>query len=561
MSTLGLRIFNNPAFRKSIEKIIFVIIIVNQRLERAESAEWPWSEALTTEDRSITGKLAVIVLWRTDAGYQGPWRKDAGYPYMLPKWEKLKEEWILERIIGDEIKIGCQMINGTTHEKVTGILIESTSKGGQREGCVRPGKLDCWYDFMLTQTVVVSCFWVNNANNGQELKIEGGLVINFKIHAVPPTTRGPLTTQTTQPLTTQTTQPQTKPKPKIYEIGPYMIRNVGQQQLLFNPEWSLKRVELTIQTNISEIQPACLIFLTTSFKGWTMWSQKQTHLRSRMKRDLTGVLGTGLGVLNGIDSEVLMNKLATATSDLTRLRQPLQSSLLALGTSQWQVSKVLPSWERVEDQDHRLILDALSMVQDNVSLAFSCIQAQLWMQATAALIIREGNEGIFPVEIRKAVWDKATNFERKFQSWWTMVNFTYDPTTNTATAFVLTIRNATVYVIHPIIALGLNHKDTVLYPSEHRAWARKVNEKWQTVNVESCITREQQGFICESNTIDAQDVCLDTEQSICHFEIHLDNSKKTVIVYTGQGCICLGTACVLVEIDHDNVTLPIQESF
>ncbi|XP_042660992.1 uncharacterized protein LOC122154684 [Tyto alba] len=536
MSTLGSRIFNNPAFRKSVEKIIFVIIIINQRLERAESAEWPWSEALTTEDRNITGKLAVIVLWRTDADY----------PYMLPKWEKLEKEWILKRIIGDEIKIGCQMINGTTHEKVTGILIESTSEGGHREGCVRPGKLDCWYDFMLTQTVVVSCFW---ANNGQELKIEGGLMINFKIHAVPPTTRGP--------LTTQTTQPRTKPEPKIYEIGPYMIRNVGQQQLLFNPEWSLKHVELIIQTNISEIQPACLSFLRTSFKGWTMWSQKQTHLRSRMKRDLTGVLRTGSGVLNGIDSEVLMNKLATATSDLTRLRQPLQSSLLALGTSQWQVSKVLPSWEKDEDQDHRLILDALSMVKDNVSLAFSCIQAQLWMQATAALIIREGNEGIFPVEIRKAVWDKATNFERRFQSWWTMVNFTYDPTTNMATAFVLTIRNATVYVIHPIIALGLNHEETVLYPSEHRAWARKVNEKWQTVNVESCITREQQGFICESNTIDAQDVCLDTEQSICHFEIHPDNSKKTVIVYTGQGCICLRTACVFVEIDHDNVTLPI----
>ncbi|KAI6074133.1 putative protein LOC106043945 isoform X1 [Aix galericulata] len=32
---------------------------------------------------------------------------------------------------------------------------------------------------------------------------------------------------------------------------------------------------------------------------------------------------------------------------------------------------------------------------------------------------------------------------------------------------------------------------------------------------ESCVTLEQ-GFICESNTIDAQDVCFDTEQVVSH---------------------------------------------
>lgn len=166
-----------------------------------------------------------------------------------------------------------------------------------------------------------------------------------------------------------------------------------------------------------------------------------------------------------------MNKLATATSDLSKLKWLLQSSLLALGSSQWQVSKVLPKWEKARDQDHKLIVEALCMVQDNVSLAFSCIQAQLWMQATAALIIREGGEGEFPVEIRKVVWDNAIDSERKFQSWWTVVNFTYDPASNVATAFVPTICNAAVYVIHPIDALGPNHERTVLYPSDHRAQA------------------------------------------------------------------------------------------
>ena len=156
---------------------------------------------------------------------------------------------------------------------------------------------------------------------------------------------------------------------------------------------------------------------------------------------------------------------------------------------------MLPRWEKAEDQDHKLIIDALSMAQDNVSLALSCIQAQLRMQAAAALIVREGSEGIFLAEVQKAVWDNADDFEKKFQSWWTLVNFTYDPNVNMATALVLTIRNATVSVIHPIIALGLNHEETVLCPSEHRTWARMENGRWQSVNLESCVTREQQGFV------------------------------------------------------------------
>ena len=43
----------------------------------------------------------------------------------------------------------------------------------------------------------------------------------------------------------------------------------------------------------------------------------------RIQRDLTGVLGTGLGVLNNIDSEVIMNKLTTSVNNLTNLQQPL----------------------------------------------------------------------------------------------------------------------------------------------------------------------------------------------------------------------------------------------
>ncbi|XP_042636068.1 uncharacterized protein LOC117005032 [Catharus ustulatus] len=344
-------------------------------------------------------------------------------------------------------------------------------------------------------------------------------------------------------VVTPTTQLPVMLTPKFSEIGPYVIRKTGRQQILLNPAWSLKQVKLLMQNNVSEVQPTCSSFLQTSFEGWITWLQKRDPSKKRITRDITGVVGTGLGILNSIDLEALMNKLATTTEDLTKLRQPLQSSLTALGTQQWLLSNILPNWEKVDVNDHKLIVDGLGATQSNFSLALSCIQAQLWIQSVAASIIREGEKGILPTEICKIIWDSAIDFEKEFQSWWNLVNFTYDPSTNTATAFVLTIRNASVHSIFPIISLGLNHDGAVLYPSEHREWARQISGKWQTVSLETCITREQRGFICESNAIRAQDICLDTEQNVCNFEIHPNETPETVLVYIGNDCACLRTAC------------------
>uniref|UniRef100_A0A8C5TKU6 Integrase catalytic domain-containing protein n=1 Tax=Malurus cyaneus samueli TaxID=2593467 RepID=A0A8C5TKU6_9PASS len=340
-----------------------------------------------------------------------------------------------------------------------------------------------------------------------------------------------------------TTQPLVMLSPEIFEIGPYIIKRIGQQQILLNPSWSLKQVNLLMQNNVSEVQTACSPSLETSFEGWTTWLRKRNSFNKRTQRDITGVVGTGLGILNNIDSEVLMNRLAATTRDLRKLQQPLQSSLSALGTHQWLLSNILPDWEKVNTKDHKLIVDALSATQNNTSLALSCIQAQLWMQSVAASIIREGKEGTFPTEIWKIIWDHATEFEKEYQSWWNLVNFTYNPITNVATAFMLTIRNASVYSVFPIIAFGLNHGKTVLYPFEHKQWAHQIDKKWQTVNLEACIVREQQGSICESNTLEAQDICLDTEQNIYHFEIHPKENPKTVLICIGDGCVCIRTAC------------------
>ena len=47
---------------------------------------------------------------------------------------------------------------------------------------------------------------------------------------------------------------------------------------------------------------------------------------------------------------------------------------------------------------------------------------------------------------------------------------------------------------------------------EHGPNEMKTNGKLLMLNV--CVVWEQQGFICESNTIKAQNICLDTEQNV-----------------------------------------------
>lgn len=76
-------------------------------------------------------------------------------------------------------------------------------------------------------------------------------------------------------------------------------------------------------------------------------------------------------VLNGIDLEIVLTKITSAANNLAKLKQPLQSSLLELGANQWQVSKMLPKWGKAENLDHKLIIEALSVAQDNVSQLYA----------------------------------------------------------------------------------------------------------------------------------------------------------------------------------------------
>lgn len=151
-----------------------------------------------------------------------------------------------------------------------------------------------------------------------------------------------------------------------------------------------------------------------------------------------------------------------------------------------------------------MAVDALE-AQNNVSGALSCIQAQLCMQSMVAAITGEVEEGTLSTEIQKAVWDNANKNHAVLQ---------YIPYTK---------------------SLGLNHNGTVLYPLEHTVWAQQKRNKWQIVDVATCVAQEQQGLICESNT-KAQDISLETEQNVCHFEIQPNEIPETILVLE-NGCI------------------------
>ncbi|XP_014815729.1 PREDICTED: uncharacterized protein LOC106898796 [Calidris pugnax] len=111
--------------------------------------------------------------------------------------------------------------------------------------------------------------------------------------------------------------------------GPYVVRQSNEQKLFLDPTYSLKKVRVKVQADISQIKSECLPFVSQSLKGWKAWLHSRAH-HSRKQRDLTGWFGSGLGVLNSIDQEVIINKLSTVTSDLGRLEVPLRSSLITL---------------------------------------------------------------------------------------------------------------------------------------------------------------------------------------------------------------------------------------
>lgn len=613
--------------------------------------DWPWSQAHVKYTGSMglsSNKglnLSTVVMHGAEVYLENEWSWDSTsrLPQLLGK-------------VGQEIKVGCRVVNGSTHQRVTQISItEIKTKKSQKKNCAME-KLDCWCNFTLVQPVFVVCLWAQNsvglsfkfkisttmhsfsalkvprchflawraaryAEVGTQVKLEirysqGSITDLRKINGTTVTITAPNgrkwvvvlnCPQDNKILNRSELKPEASwysqdygycphplvnlqvwcqgnlnvemspelggkwliggpegfqkefpifavQRPFVSKIGPYVVKQNHIQELLTSPVRSLKKVVLSLSTvNISSVRPHCTPFLSTLYTGWLAWLHSRSIQGARARRDLLATAlgggGAGLGVLNSMNVEVLANKLEAVTSGVQGILSPLNSSLASLGMGQWLVSEVLPTWEKISEKDHQVLLQALGIEQNNVSLALSCIQAQMWVQSVVAGILRDGDNGVLPTEIRKIVWDAATDKERQLQAWWRLVNFTHDQVLDAVIAYVLTVAEARIEKVYPIVALGVNTNGSVVYPLDHRMWARVSDKKWQSVDLEACILERGLGFICEDDALKASDVCFDTSEGVCHFEINPQSNNKTVLVYVGKGCVCFRTMCKYVQIN------------
>ncbi|XP_074711720.1 uncharacterized protein LOC141937633 [Strix uralensis] len=130
--------------------------------------KWPWSQAHLAYTETIGKKpeirgltLATVVMYKEGSG---------GYVYKEGIWnegEGIPQIW---GISGEEISIGCRMVDGTKYSGSTQISI-STSQGKIVTDC-GSSKLECWHDHILEQNITVECLWKRQGN---------GLKFKFRI--------------------------------------------------------------------------------------------------------------------------------------------------------------------------------------------------------------------------------------------------------------------------------------------------------------------------------------------------------------------------------------------
>ncbi|KAJ7405423.1 hypothetical protein BTVI_69131 [Pitangus sulphuratus] len=397
----------------------------------------------------------------------------------------------------------------------------------------------CWHTFTLAKLISGLCKWTLD---------EGNITRRFIINASSsiPTTKS-LTTRLTKATTTTslTTSPMCENVHNITFAGPY----VNEQKLLLDPTYSLKRVRINLQVNISTIQKDCQPYIQQSLKGWHAWMMTRSP-RTRTQRDVTRWFGTGLGVLNTIDQEVLVNKLSAVTSDLGKLKVPLRSSLFTLAKTQSLAVKLLTLVANHTAGDFTKIIDYAGIIHKRFALAIQCLQTQQWVQSVAAGILREGTSGILPQEVREVITRNSSTiqFEKNYQAWWQLVNFTYNPQHEQIEAYVLTISAAKEKTIFPILTLEAIHQNVIVRPIDHNVWASydHTKKKWQSVSTEACTPKGQLGYICENAVVENADLCLDTENSVCTFEM-LPHARAQSQV--GNGCACVRSFCANFTID------------
>lgn len=158
----------------------------------------------------------------------------------------------LKGTIGDIISVGCQIQNHTECMTVLSIIVGyAEGKQGHSPDNTHtcPFGHECWYNLTMSCSILKMCLWADS-------KFHSNLSLQFK-------------TAIKQP--SSPTLPPIKSSPYIYNTSPFLIKNLGQQQVFFNPRWCLKSVELAIHMNVSAIRSDCSAFLGVAYTGWLAW--------------------------------------------------------------------------------------------------------------------------------------------------------------------------------------------------------------------------------------------------------------------------------------------------
>ena len=146
---------------------------------------------------------------------------------------------------GDRISIECNVTNYLKGNTSAVIKRTNQTRSKSRANCFsRPyGVVSCC--FSDTTMEPVSLWADTGKSNGKGLSLKIMLTPIPRPHTTPTAT--PTAYQSAPYPVTPTTDQTTYPL--ISKIGPYAIKYTGQQQVLFNPSWPLKRVELSMQVD------------------------------------------------------------------------------------------------------------------------------------------------------------------------------------------------------------------------------------------------------------------------------------------------------------------------
>ncbi|XP_034270470.1 peroxisome proliferator-activated receptor delta isoform X1 [Pantherophis guttatus] len=340
-------------------------------------------------------------------------------------------------------------------------------------------------------------------------------------------------------------------------IGSHVLKLDQPEQIVKNPQTSLKEVQINFEgLNVSQKVPQCSPFLDISHRGWIEWVKmwEGVHHGERIKRELLdwlGPLGAGVSFIDAANIEVLANKLSYSTKQIGKLTAPLTKSFSQLTKQPQAISKVLPVWETILENDNILIVSGIQSLQNNVSLALACGQAQVITQNVIMDMIREAKAGKIPMEVSNLIRPELTPGEIALEAWWRLLNASYDSTQNILRLFLITVEAAQIIPIYPIVPLGFQiDRDLVMYSRDSNKWAHLRDGEWQSVNVQGCVKKENLGFVCDDNSLEEHHECFSPQfinNSHCSFDVVQE--EMSTVVYTGKGCICVRTPCEFIIIN------------